>query len=309
MRCGFGKIQALLLIGALGACDTTPAPAPVTIDAEPRKGLPRSGGRLPGVELVTWRVAESSELDETLLALTDPGLDATANTHLARNAVLTCRLEETRLPELITALGGIKGSMSTWCGQVLDWRDLREVRFRRNLVQIDDTTTLLDGGRLGMAGRAWVEPDLEGARLHLELVPRFTADRAPYSSLLKRETPKPLLFDALAQYTDLRAGEVMLITCSELPPPPPAPDPATDPPAGDDPDPTDDPALDSPMPRSVDISRRSRELGHALFSLAGEPAERVILVVVPRIPPSMIPDSADGPDRTRNSSLHVETSR
>ena len=281
----------LLLIGALcGACKSAPESVATENTTRATKGLPKSSAEQTGLELVTWHVDESALIDETLDRYAARDEQSPEFKSLDRNAVVVMRLQEDQLPALIRSIGGVNASMSTWCGQVTDWRPLRDIRFKRNLVMVDGRTTLLDGGKLALAARAWVEPTLEGARMHLEFVPRFQADRGQYASLLRRTPPKMLIFDRLAEQTDLFPGEVLLVTCSSLPKPPePVPVEA---PVGDDPDPEDDPSLDTRAPgtRTVD---GSIELGHTLFSLGGEAPERIILILTPRIPPNAIPENTN----------------
>jgi hypothetical protein len=124
--------------------------------------------------------------------------------------------------------------------------------------------------------------------MHLEFVPRFKADRGRYASLIKRVPPRMLVFEQLAEVTDLLPGEVLLVTCSSIPrPPKPGP---VEQPVGDDPDPDDDPSLDTPVPGNRTITG-SLELGHALFAIRGEAPERIILILTPRIPSSSIPEN------------------
>jgi hypothetical protein len=288
-----GPILLLLSIGALtGACKS--APDRDTLDRTTRtvKGLPKSSDEQIGLELVTWHVDETALIDETLDRYAGRDERSPEFRSLDRNAVVVIRLQEAQLPELLGSIGGVNASMSTWCGQVTEWRPLRDIRFKRNLLMVDGRTTLLDGGKLALAARAWVEPTLEGARMHLEFVPRFQADRGQYASLLKRTPPKMLVFDGLAEQTDLLPGEVLLVTCSSLPSPPETEPEPVNAPAGDDPDPSDDPSLDTKVPGTQRI-KGSIELGHTLFSLGGEAPERIILILTPRIPPNAIPGNTN----------------
>ena len=283
-----GPITALLASAVLCAC--TPQVTTVATDTPSRttKGLPKTSADLAGLELITWHVDDTFAIDDALVRFAKEDDQATAFESLARNAVKIVRLREDQLPEVIDAVGGVNASMSTWCGQVTDWKPIRDIRFKRNLVEIDGATTLLDGGSLALAARAWVEPTLDGARMHLEFVPRFQADRGRYASLIKRVPPKLLVFEELSEHTDLLPGEVLLVTCESLPvPPEPEPEPV-EPAVGDDPDPDDDPRLDSPIPGPRTIAG-SLALGHALFTIGGEAPERIILILTPRIPPSSIP--------------------
>ena len=58
-------------------------------------------------------------------------------------------------------------------------------------------------------------------------------------------------------------------------------------------DPEDDPTLDNPVPGNEGRGSRAINLGHALFSvplsIPGEPPERVMIVIVPRTLPGLLP--------------------
>jgi hypothetical protein len=275
----------------VGGCKPTPVLTPGPQPSIGTRGLPGTGTRQAGMELLTWQVDETEELDGWLAMHGAPALDEGDDGQLNANATRLIRIREADLPELLERIGGINASMSTWCGQVTDWRPLRDIRFKRHIVAVDDQTTILDGGRLSWSARAWVEPTLESARMHVELVPMFQADRGTYSSLLIRERPKILTFDQLAKTTDLEPGEVLLMTCSAPPGPPEAPPPFIGPPVGEDPDPDDDPTLDRPIPGPDGRIAGSIEIGHVLFSLPGEAPERIILILVPRMPITIMPNS------------------
>jgi hypothetical protein len=289
-------LAALCGLALVGGCKPTPVLTPGPTPSIGTRGLPGSGARQAGMELLTWQVDETEELDGWLAMHGAPALGEGDDGQLNANATRLLRIPEAELPDLLERIGGINASMSTWCGQVTDWRPLRDIRFKRHILAVDDQTTILDGGRLSWSARAWVEPTLESARMHVELVPMFQADRGTYSSLLIRERPKILTFDRLAKTTDLEPGEVLLMTCSAPPGPPEAPAPFIGPPIGEDPDPDDDPTLDRPIPGPDGRIAGSLEIGHALFSLPGEAPERIILILVPRMPDAIMPNSPAIPE-------------
>ena len=270
------------------------------------EGLPRSGASQTGLELLTWHVQESPELDEMLETHAGHAFQTNNQEQLERNAMMLLKTEEDVLATLLQDLGGINASMSAWCGQVIDWQDLRDIRFRSHVLNIDGQRTILDGGRFGIATRAWVEPTLAGARMHVELVPRFQQERGPYSSILMRERPKSRFVEQLARNIDLEPGEVLLLTCHGRPPAPEPPPPFVGPPIGEDPDPDDDPSLDSRIPSPGTRAEHMEKIGHALFELRGESPERIILVLVPRVPATMLPPPTT--NRERRASADVESS-
>lgn len=285
-------VLLLLLLAHLGACKAPGTYTPVAADpagGRIAQGLPRTGTERIGLELLTWYVNDDEALVTTLEELeTATSEEPTEFAGLGRNALTLHRLPESDLPALLGGIGGVNAAKSTWCGQVTDWRPLREIRFRRRMITVDGRTSLLDGGSLELAARAWVEPTLEGARMRLELVPRFRADRGRFTSLLRREPPPPLIFETLADTTDLGIGEVLLLTCTSRPAPEPF-EPETIPPELDA-DPTDVPAEDVPAPRRRSIDG-ALALGHALFAVDGQAPERVVLILTPRIPTGSVPEA------------------
>lgn len=294
MSTAFRAIALCALAIMTSACSSTQSSNTPVKPSTQLEGLPRTTNVRPGLELITWYVPESDDLDGHLMELTVPALDEQANEKLARHSLMLIRLSESDLPELVSSIGGTNATKSTWCGQVTDWRNLRDVPVKRTVIEIDSKTTLLDGGVLAVAARAWVEPTLESARMHLELVPRFRTDRRRQASILAPRATNTHDFTTLAEATDLNAGEVLILT-STAPPPPIKPlPPEESAPIENDPDPTDDPTLDTPVPSSKGRIRQSIELGHTLFYMPSQSPERVILVFVPRIPDSIFPPRAPG---------------
>ncbi len=297
---------AVLVIVLAGACKPKAVVQAPPVPSVSMEGLPRSGASQTGLELLTWHVQESPELDEMLETHAGVAFETTDQEHLERNAMMLLKTEEAALGALLEDLGGINASMSAWCGQVIDWQDLRDIRFKSHVLLIDGKRTIFDGGRFGIATRAWVEPTIAGARMHVEFVPRFQEERGPYSSLLVRERPKSRFIEQLAKNIDLKPGEVLMLTCCGRPPAPAPPPPFVGPPIGEDPDPDDDPTLDTRIPTPNTRPVRFDKIGHALFELPGESPERIILVLVPRVPPTMLPQTTT--PRERRASADVESS-
>ena len=276
--------------------------APVVAEV-PVEGLPRSRPSQTGMELLTWHVSSTPELDRLLEGRAVPALETADRERLERNAMLVLRCRESALRDLLVDIEGINASMSAWCGQVTDWLDVRDIRFRSRVLRIEGERRLFDSGKLGLATRAWVEPTLEAARLHVELVPRFQAERGTYSSLLRRERPKSVFVEGLATRTELGPGEVLLLTCAAPPAAPAPPTPFVGPPIGEEPDPDDDPTLDNPIPTPSTRIGDQDLIGHALFEIPGESPERIVLVLVPRFPSTMLPTArVIGESRTTDRS-------
>ena len=318
MNTAFRGLTGLLLLSLMGACSSPKAVAPESTRTR-IDGTPRTDHSQVGVEMLTWHLKDSDNFDGILAQSGQPALPDDVQVQLTSNALTVTRLSESDLGPLLTELGGTSAARSTWCGQVVDWRDIRDVRVSQAIIDIDQQPILLDSGQLSMAARAWIEPTLDSARMRVEIVPRYRTDRRASPSILRANKPEIHAFADLVTSTEIAPGEVLLVTCTmppslvavELPPEPPA-SPPTDDADVDDADPEDDPAFDTPAPRSKRLMTRPLNLGHALFSIPisipGEPPERVVVVLVPRVPARMIPEGAAA-SPTQQAARGVEVGR
>lgn len=278
-------LPGMLVLPLVTACVNTGS---VGTDSQtPRvDGMPQTRQDRIGVEMLVWHLRDSDTFDGVLANRTTPALSKIPTDQLASNALTITRIDESDLSVLLGELGGASSIMSTWCGQMVDWSDIRDVRLSQALIDIDKTSILFERGHLAIAARAWIEPTIDGARMRVELVPRFRSERPSQASILRSARPKVHTFDELATSTDLTPGEVLLLTCTALPP-------NTETPLEYDPD--DDSSRDTPVPGTGKRAVRSIDLGHALFSVPlsvpGQSPERVIIVIVPRIPKILLPSN------------------
>ena len=303
-----------------GGCSGTPEASPNS--AAPRgiggltDGLPRSNPNLMGIELIAWRVADTSEFNQLLEQCTHSGLEPAEERAYLENGIRILRGTELELEQMLTSTQLIGGSRSTWCGQILDWRAIVEARTGRTVIEIQDEKLLVDNGTLSMAGRMWVEHSLDGATTRVELVPRYESDIRSPVSILRASRKRNHVFTSLAAESMIPAGQLLIITSGfsteiatpaapivETPPPE-----VTDDPKSLAPRQMDD-LLDTPQPtaanqgqnRRSDQIKSSTSLGDAFFirrsGIPNTPRERLLVIVVPRIPPGMLPgtSAASGP--------------
>ena len=305
----------------LGACtsgnrDTpTRAPREVVATSEPDPADP--GETLVGIELIDVRVEDTAAMNRMLGSCETSGIAPATAERYRDNRIMLFRMTRTELDRLLEQSSLVGGLGSVWCGQVLEWRPFVETRIGRSLIEVLGETLLMDDGRLSLMGRGWVEPTLEGARTRLEFVPRYESDLRSPVSVLRASKRRELVFRELSTELSIGPGEVILITgpvrdtgdggdtATEVAPSTGA--------AGDDaPRPIVELVQESEA-ASFEVEPgtvaarvpRSFGLGDALF--AGPPRipdgspERVLLVIVPRIPAGMLLDDSHS-DSTESGS-------
>ncbi|MAJ46773.1 MAG: hypothetical protein CBC35_05635 [Planctomycetes bacterium TMED75] len=295
-------------------CSGTPKASPST-EAPPatsglRDGLPRSNPNLMGIELLAWRVADTSEFNQLLNQYTNAGLEPADQRRYLDNDIRILRGTEQELEQILASTQLIGGSRSTWCGQILDWRAIVEARTGRKVIEIQDEKLLVDNGTLSMAGRMWVEHSLDGASTRIELVPRYESDIRSPVSVLRASRKRNHTFTNLAAESMIPAGQLLIITSgfSTEDATMPAPmaqtteENATDPENSaprqmDDLLDTSEPTgTNQEQPRNSARIQASTSLGGAFFirrsGIPDTPRERLVVIVVPRIPPGMLPGTS-----------------
>ena len=309
--CGTSLLLLSLSL-TLGACTSgnrdTPTRPPREVAATSEPDLPDPGEMLVGIELIDVRVEDTPAMNRRLEACEASNIDPATAGRYRDNRIMLFRMTQTELDRLLEQSTLVGGLGSIWCGQVLEWRPLVETRIGRSLIEVLGETLLMDDGRLSLMGRGWVEPTLEGARTRLELVPRYESDLRSPVSVLRASKRRDLLFRELSTELSIGPGEVILIT-----------GPVRD--AGDGGDtameaaPVTRPAGDDAPRPIVELVEESEStslevepatgaarvqerfgLGDALFAgparIPDGPPERVLLVIVPRIPAGMLLDEA-----------------
>ena len=148
------------------------------------EGMPRSDRSRSGVELIAWRVADTPAINKAIDSLTKAGLDAEADGLYRASSIRVVRLKEADLASLLGTTSLIGGSQNTWCGQILEWRNIVEARTGRTLLDILGEVMLVENGTLSISARIWFEHTLEGADTRVELVPRYESDTRSQRSVL-----------------------------------------------------------------------------------------------------------------------------
>ena len=271
-------------------------------------GLPRSDTSRKGVELIAWRVADTPAVNAAIEANSRAGLQAGDDLLYRDSEIRVLRMKESDLAEILKTTSLIGGSKNTWCDQILEWQDIVEARTGRTLIDILGEVMLVENGTLSINGRIWVEHSLEGADTRVELVPHYESDTRSQISVLRSSRRRSYVFTELAVETVIPTNEILMITCklSDFP----------DSTSGENQAPQDPETMKNDL-RSVEDAidqsgaqaaepaisdspeslPTSMSLGDAFFmrpsGIPDAPPERLVLVVVPRIPEAMLPQSKE----------------
>ena len=150
-------VQLMLLSQLLwSGCSGTPQ-APRSPQAGPSiesiDGLPRSDRSRSGVELIAWRVADTPAINEAIDSVTKAGLDVETDDLYRGSSIRVMRMNESDLPSLLGTTSLIGGSQNTWCGQILEWRNIVEARTGRTLLEVLGEIMLVENGTLSISAR------------------------------------------------------------------------------------------------------------------------------------------------------------
>lgn len=309
-----GTSLALLSLSlAMGACTSGSRSTPIGASGEavaatePAPADPR--GMLVGIELIDIRVEDTPVMNRMLEACEASGIDPATTELYLDNRIMFIRMTETELDRLLEQASLLGGLGSIWCGQILEWRPIVKTRIGRSLMEVLGETLLMDDGSLSLMGRGWVEPTISGARTRLEFVPRYESDLRSPVTVLGPSKRRDLLFRELSAELSIAPGEVIVVTG-------PVRDPADGGNTGTEAAPATGSADDEDAPRPiVELVEESESatvepepvtaaprmserpgLGDALFfgppRIPDGTPERVLLVIVPRIPAGMLLDAA-----------------
>lgn len=313
MRPGLLSVLILISIGCLNGCKpgkrTTKPPPPAT--NESLATTPR--GR-QGIEMLTVLIPEQDGLDGLIRQNSQPIQSDEASRRLASESILIRILKEEELVTVLSTLEGGGAAQNTWCGQMMEWRDLLEHRTKNQLMRLQDDLLLFNEGRLTIGARGWIEPSIEGVRTRVELVPRHLPDRPQTQSLIRSNKVVPKYFDVASVQTELAPGEILMITCTA---------PLT---ALWKDDISEDVTEDTPVEvRETDVEEPSaaiesvvmetpakdpekkpiQRLGHIMFmtpALSSERrSQRTALLLIPRIPSGMLPGEKTAPTRNQDN--------
>lgn len=306
MRPGLLSVLILISIGCLNGCKPTkrtPEPAPPATN-ESLALTPR--GR-QGIEMLTVLIPEQDGLDGLIRQNSQPIQSDEASRRLASESILIRILKEEELVRVLSTLEGGGAAQNTWCGQMMEWRDLLEHRTKNQLMMLQEDLFLFNEGRLTISARGWIEPSIEGVRTRVELVPRHLADRPQTPSLIRSTKVIPKYLDVASVQTELAPGEILMITCTAPLSPAwmddisanvteetPANDEKTD--AEEQSTAIETTTMRAPSEQS---GKPIQRLGHIMFmtpALSSErPSQRTALLLIPRIPSGMLPGEKTTP--------------
>mgnify|MGYP001342291362 CR=1 FL=1 len=289
----------ILGIGCLAGCRTSRT---VTDSAEAKTN--DTDSRTPrgqqGIEMIPLFMPEQDGLDRLIEENSRPINSEEASRRLASEAILIRILEEEDLERVLSNLEEYGAAQRTWCGQMMEWRDLLEHPMRNQLMTLNEDLLLFNEGKLTIGARGWIEPSIEGVRTRMELVPRHIPERSETPSLIRNNKVVPHFFDVASVQTELAPGQILMITCTPPLPPPKSENEQTT--AEDEASgPAEvETAENDEIPLEVDQRRRGAQstkpidrLGHIMFetpSLSSERrARRTALLLIPRIPEGMLP--------------------
>lgn len=192
---------------------------------------PDARRRAAGLELTRWFVPiDPKERDEAFAAAQDRGLLSAVAATLSRDGAeavvasgfLMFRVEESRLEELKTALGGSPQVRSVRLGALPEWADLESVR-------IEAGRTIFFGGRPRIPGesllrlwlRGWCFPTVDGARARIEL--RLTTEDRRQDRIALDPTlaarPRLREVDGGRTILELAPGEALVLLEKPIVPP------------------------------------------------------------------------------------------
>ena len=307
MRRGLLFVLILISIGCLNGCKPTkrtPEPPPPATN-ESLATTPR--GR-QGIEMLTVLIPEQDGLDGLIRQNSQPIHSDEASRRLASETILIRILKEDELVRVLSTLEGGGAAQNTWCGQMMEWRDLLEHRTKNQLMMLQEDLLLFNEGRLTISARGWIEPSIQGVRTRVELVPRHLADRPQTPSLIRSNKVVPKYLDVASVQTELAPGEILMITCT-----------ARLSPAWED-DISEDVAEDTPndaeaqttaietiaiKPSSEETKKPIQRLGHIMFTTPALSSERrsqrTALLLIPRIPSGMLPREKTKPTRDQDN--------
>ena len=312
MRPGLLSVLILISIGCLNGCKptkrTSKTPPPAT--NESLATTPR--GR-QGIEMLTVLIPEQDGLDGLIRQNSQPIQSDEASRRLASESILIRILKEEELVRVLSTLEGGGAAQNTWCGQMMEWRDLLEHRTKNQLMMLQEDLLLFNEGRLTISARGWIEPSIEGVRTRVELVPRHLADRPQTPSLIRSNKVVPKYLDLASVQTELAPGEILMITCT-APLSPAWKDDISEDVTEETPD--DEGRIEAEEQTtaietiamkapSEETKRPIQRLGHIMFmtpALSSERrSQRTALLLIPRIPSGMLPREKTTPTRNQDN--------
>lgn len=222
--------QALLMcvaLGCAGCASKSRATAPVSGDALQQSlsnstvskaagGTTRDSSRLPGTDngLEIRKITVPDQPDRFLPTIAKnmhgSAVDPDTQIRLERNGLRMARIPVENLDQLLADLGGASLDLNEWHGQAVEWRPLqkRPIGPMPRAIAIDGNVFRYLGGRMSITLRAWTMQMEDGPCLHLEMLPRFEADRSGSTHrLIPRNTDESIeVYPSMALDMQLMPG-------------------------------------------------------------------------------------------------------
>jgi hypothetical protein len=270
------------------------APATTTLTAAGVYAFPSTEN---GLEVLHWRFAD----DERAFASSVPRLGDVdfltpdERARLERNGFRLMRVRGDRVSELPSMLGGALYEREGWHGQAFDWREIADhpIGGDTGAIAMEGRVRRFDEGTLLLLMRAWTVQLEDGPALHLELLPVLDQSRSNrLGQILGRRAFSGERFEQVGVELLLDAGYAYVLTCA-------APDAAWEVPVADvDVDARTGratPTRESRRPRFGPDAIAPPTMGETLLRLEVAPAQREVLVLVPRIAPHLFPPQSAQP--------------
>ena len=203
------RLGIALIMSALG-CRMPDTGAATTIDSGP---IARAPEPRPGVVVERLRIRQNPRnLDAILAGLPNAAPTPLGAEGLRSDGFLTIIIDEATLAGLERDLGKDIFVGRIWHGEATGWRSAGSRRLARgSAMLIDGRTRRIDDRILTLALRGWSLPTVDGAGVHVELVP-YVVDNS-IASLATPKSPGELRGIPLAAMLSctLRSDEILLI--------------------------------------------------------------------------------------------------
>lgn len=171
-----------------------------------------------GLHMRSWIIDDRAPVISAVLApyAVESPLDPQTAERLRRNGMRFFRIPLEEVETVLRDLGGASMDVSSWHGQVFEWRDLvrRNIAANGQAVAIDGRVRRYEAGAFLLVFRAWTMATEDGPALHLEFGGRFEEPKTAtgYRRLLGDEQRGTELLSLSAE-ARLERGWVYILTC------------------------------------------------------------------------------------------------
>ena len=159
-----------LLIGCQGAPVATVETSPTVSTKVDETGL----------VVLHWRSRDNREEMTALINAIETTIPPSVHGEDAfrRDGFRILKLTPEQLDEVRTVVGEDTPLSRTWHGEAMTWRDLLVTRVEAGAIAMENgRARRMPSGFVGLAGRAWSVPTIDGAGVHVQLVPHLVRQR------------------------------------------------------------------------------------------------------------------------------------